>query len=126
MHNVGDRQICVIDTTKDDVIPFENDNTEESLHISPTEIQFLFERAKDAYCKSAALEIGCHGSGFSFNNSGLLTQVSNDDKSTQIVVAESFTKANTVLVTSSTNFRTPRSMQDVRDSPTSLLVATYG
>lgn len=59
MHNPGDRKVCVIDTTKDDIVLFDHDNTVVSVDTPPSENDFQMGQAQDVYCKTVKLQINC-------------------------------------------------------------------
>lgn len=46
---------CTIDTTNNDCVPLDDDNTDKSLETPPTENIFLIEQAHNIFCKTTTL-----------------------------------------------------------------------
>lgn len=89
MHNLGDTEIFVVDTFKDDVIPLQNDDTEVSLDTTPTEKQITDGTSSKHFLQTATLQIGWQGSELFLDNGGRFIYKSNTDKTTQTVVLKS-------------------------------------
>lgn len=68
MPNLGNEQICVINTTKGDVLPLGNDNVKVSFDTQPTRSEFLMERAQESFCKLKTLQTGRQVSEFFLDN----------------------------------------------------------
>lgn len=88
MPDLGSKQICVIDTSKGDVLPLENDSMEVPRDTPPRENKTLIEQVQDTYYKTATLQIGWQGSKFFRDIHKLLTQIINADKTTQSFVPD--------------------------------------
>lgn len=88
MQNLGDTHICVIGTTKNDVLLFDNNSAVVSVETPPTESELQMEQAQDTYCNTVTLRVGFQWLEISLDHRENLIRKSISDEATQVVVLE--------------------------------------